>query len=82
MGVVLLALFVWWEHYLERLHERGEASLDKWWTPLPLMSVTVWTRAQGKLAVVLLITFFEWCGFNIWIFWAQVRASMHLPSSE
>ncbi|KAI0656359.1 efflux transporter [Cubamyces menziesii] len=81
VGVVLLALFVWWEHYLERLHERGEASLDKWWTPLPLMSVTVWTRAQGKLAVVLLITFFEWCGFNIWIFWAQLYYQDYLGLS-
>ncbi|KAH9895305.1 efflux transporter [Cubamyces lactineus] len=81
LGVVLLALFVWWEHYLEKLHERGEASLDKWWTPHPLMSVTVWTRAQGKLAVVLLITFLEWCGFNVWVFWAQLYYQEYLGLS-
>ena len=55
------------------MHERGEASLDNWWTPPPLMSVTVWTRAQGKLAVVLMIAFLEWCSFNSFTFWIQVR---------
>ncbi|KAI0327076.1 efflux transporter [Cubamyces sp. BRFM 1775] len=72
VGVVLLALFVWWEHRLEQMHERGEASLDNWWTPPPLMSVTVWTRAQGKLAVVLMIAFLEWCSFNSFTFWIQL----------
>ncbi|CDO78203.1 hypothetical protein BN946_scf184701.g1 [Trametes cinnabarina] len=71
-GVVLLALFVLWEHYLEQLHARKDAPLDKWWTPPPLMSVTVWTRAQGKLAVVLAIAFLEWCSFNSFTFWVQL----------
>ncbi|KAI9056753.1 MFS general substrate transporter [Trametes sanguinea] len=72
-GVLLLVLFVLWEHYLEQLHARKGAALDKWWTPPPLMSVTIWSRAQGKLAVVLGIAFLEWCSFNSWTFWVQVR---------
>ena len=71
---------VWWEHYLEQLHERENASREQWWTPPPLMSVTVWTRAQGKLAVRLIIAFLEWCSFMSFMFWMQVSASDLLPA--
>ncbi|KAJ2993952.1 hypothetical protein NUW54_g7635 [Trametes sanguinea] len=72
VGVVLVALFVWWEHYLEQLHGREGEMLDTWWAPPPLMSVTVWTRAKGKLAVVLMIAFLQWCGFQSFTFWIQL----------
>ncbi|KAI9056752.1 efflux transporter [Trametes sanguinea] len=72
VGVVLVALFVWWEHYLEQLHVRRGEMLDTWWAPPPLMSVTVWTRAKGKLAVVLMIAFLQWCGFQSFTFWIQL----------
>ncbi|KAI0364249.1 efflux transporter [Pilatotrama ljubarskyi] len=72
VGVILLVLFIFWEHYLEQIHARHDDSRERWWTPPPLMSVTVWTRAQGKLAVVLCITFLEWCSFNSFTFWIQL----------
>ncbi|KAI8995706.1 efflux transporter [Trametes punicea] len=72
VGFFLVVIFVFWEHHLEQLHNRHEASLEKWWTPSPLMSVTVWTRAQGKLAVVLAIAFLEWCSFQSFTFWIQL----------
>ncbi|KAI0350433.1 efflux transporter [Trametes cingulata] len=72
VGVILLALFILWEHYLEQIHARHDDARERWWTPPPLMSVTVWTRARGKLAVVLCITFLEWCSFNAFTFWIQL----------
>ncbi|KAI0327086.1 efflux transporter [Cubamyces sp. BRFM 1775] len=72
VGAVFLGLFVWWEHYLEQLHERGKASREQWWTPPPLMSVTIWTRARGKFAVMLAIAFLEWCSFMSFMFWMQL----------
>ncbi|KAI9069518.1 MFS general substrate transporter [Trametes sanguinea] len=37
-----------------------------------ILAVTIWSRAQGKLAVVLGIAFLEWCSFNSWTFWVQL----------
>ncbi|KAL7279527.1 hypothetical protein ACG7TL_007373 [Trametes sanguinea] len=72
VGFTLLALFVCWERCLERLHARDDAPPAKWWNPPPLMSVTIWTRADGKLAVVLGIGFLQWCSFNSFNFWFQL----------
>ncbi|KAI9056744.1 MFS general substrate transporter [Trametes sanguinea] len=71
-GVALLALFVCWEHHLEQLHGRENAPPIRWWNPPPLMSVTIWTRASGKLAAVLVIVFLQWCSFNAFNFWFQL----------
>ncbi|CDO78208.1 hypothetical protein BN946_scf184701.g6 [Trametes cinnabarina] len=72
LGVLFLVAFVAWEHYLEQLRDRETAPVAKWWNPPPIMSVTVWTRANGKLAVVLCIAFVEWCSFQAFTFWVQV----------
>ncbi|KAI0761550.1 efflux transporter [Trametes elegans] len=64
VGVVFLALFVWWEHFLEQLHAQHNSARERWWTPPPLMSVTIRGRARGQLAVVLAIAFLEWCSFQ------------------
>jgi MFS family permease len=72
LGVVLLAVFVLWQHYLERVHETPETA-QAWWTPPPLMKVSVWTRSNWRMAVILCIAFFEWSSFFAWTFWAQVR---------
>ncbi len=74
--MVLLVLFVFWEHFLEKLHTQHDVARERWWTPPPLMSVTIWTRAHGKLAVVLAIAFLEWCSFNSFAFWIQVRRGL------
>ncbi|KAI9056747.1 MFS general substrate transporter [Trametes sanguinea] len=72
VGVFLLVLFVLWQHYLEQQQNRPELAPKTWWNPPPLMSVTVWTRARGKLAVVLGIAFLQWCGFQAFAFWIQL----------
>ena len=65
-------LFVLWERHLERVHEQGGSLSQRWWTPPPLMPVSIWWRANGKLAAMLGITFLEWCSFNVFTFWVQV----------
>ncbi|KAI0668013.1 efflux transporter [Trametes maxima] len=72
VGVLFLALFVAWQHYLEQLHTQRDAQRERWWTPPPLMSVTIWSRARGRLAVVLVLAFLEWCAFNAFTFWVQL----------
>ena len=72
VGVFLVVLFVLWERYLERVHEDPQRARQSRWTPPPLMPVSIWTRARGKLAAVLVIAFDEWCAFNSWQFWVQL----------
>ena len=76
VGFVLLVAFIFWQRYLERVHEHSEDT-QNWWTPPPLMKVTVWTRSNWRMAVILWIAFFEWSSFQAWQFWAQVRVPLH-----
>ena len=73
VGVLLVGAFVLWERYLEQVHTDANATRDKWWTPPPLMPVSIWARGHGKFAAVLAIAFVEWCSFNVFTFWVQVR---------
>ena len=84
VGVVLLVIFVFWERFLERTHAAADAAVpgadalrQRWWTPPPLMPVSIWTRARGKLAVMLVVAFLEWCSFNAFNFWIMVRRRVH-----
>ncbi|KAG6885012.1 hypothetical protein C0993_006537 [Termitomyces sp. T159_Od127] len=43
-----------------------------WLSPPPLMKVSLWTRARGRFAAMMLIAFLEWCAFLSWGFWAQL----------
>ncbi|KAI0788394.1 efflux transporter [Fomes fomentarius] len=75
VGVVLVVLFILWERFLENIHsspDPDDASRQRWWTPPPLMPVSIWLRAKGKLAAMLIIVFFEWCSFNSFTFWIQL----------
>ena len=65
-------LFILWERHLEEVHEQGGPLSQRWWTPPPLMPVSIWLRANGKLVAMLGITFLEWCSFNVFTFWVQV----------
>ncbi|KAK7031956.1 MFS general substrate transporter [Favolaschia claudopus] len=62
VGVVLIALFLLWEHRLEH----GEQHRP------PLMKLSLWTRAKGKFAVIQIIAFLEWASFLSWFFWLVV----------
>ena len=72
VGVFFLVLFIFWERHLERVHVKGGEASQKWWTPPPLMPMSIWGRANGKVAAVLVIAFVEWCSFSGFTFWAQV----------
>lgn len=73
----MLVLFVLWERYLENTHASGDEALrQRWWTPPPLMPVSIWVRAKGKLAVLVMIAFLEWASFNSFTFWIQVRFAL------
>ncbi|KAM5544030.1 hypothetical protein V8D89_002216 [Ganoderma adspersum] len=81
VGVLLLVLFVLWERHLEQVHEQGGPLSQRWWTPPPLMPVSIWLRANGKLAAMLGITFLEWCSFNVFTFWVQLYYQDYLNLS-
>ncbi|EJF56000.1 efflux transporter [Dichomitus squalens LYAD-421 SS1] len=72
VGVFLIVLFVLWERLLERLHAQGGEVSQRWWTPPPLMPVSIWGRANGKLAAMLIVAFVSWCSFNSFTFWVQL----------
>lgn len=82
VGVICLVLFVLWQRYLERVQDNPELAYSQW-TPPPLMRLSVWGRANGRLAVMLVIAFFDWSGFLSWNFWVQVNLSSakinHVP---
>ncbi|KAG6901627.1 hypothetical protein C0995_009795 [Termitomyces sp. Mi166 len=43
-----------------------------WLSPPPLMKLSLWKRAKGRFAAIMLIAFLEWCSFLAWAFWAQL----------
>ena len=65
-------LFVFWEHFLEKLHAQHDAARERWWTPPPLMKPSIWTRMRGRMTVMLVIAFLEYGAFSSWILWAQL----------
>lgn len=71
VGVFLLAVYVLWEYYLERVLDDPAAPYSVW-TPPPLLRMTLLKRANGKLAVTLAIAFLEYCGFMSFPFWVQL----------
>ena len=73
VGVFLLVAFVWWQWYLERVHtSEDRTALTSRWTPPPLMKLSVWGLAKGRIAVMFWIGFLEWFSFNSFSFWQQV----------
>ncbi|CEL55415.1 putative MFS-type transporter C1683,03c OS=Schizosaccharomyces pombe (strain 972 / ATCC 24843) GN=SPBC1683.03c PE=3 SV=1 [Rhizoctonia solani AG-1 IB] len=61
VSVLLLGCFVGWEYYLETRTTRP-----------PLMRLGLWTRANGRFAVIQLIVFFDWACFTTWLFFVTV----------
>jgi hypothetical protein len=67
VGVILVAAFIAWQHHLGRAAASGRSKL-----PPPLMRLSLWTRANGKLAAMFVVAFLTWCCFVSWQFWAQL----------
>ncbi|KAL6303364.1 major facilitator superfamily domain-containing protein [Sparassis latifolia] len=71
VGVLLMVAYVGWQYYLERVQDDPEAPRS-WWTPPPLLRITLFGRGSGKLAAILAIAFLEYCGFMAFPFWLQL----------
>ncbi|KAI0767927.1 major facilitator superfamily domain-containing protein [Irpex lacteus] len=71
LGVVFVIVFLLWQGYLERVHSKP-ASAQAWWTPSPLMRLTVWPRSNWRMTAILWVAFFEWASFQAATFWAQL----------
>ncbi|KIM37309.1 hypothetical protein M413DRAFT_448602 [Hebeloma cylindrosporum] len=68
LGVMLIGLFLLWQHYLEKVHDDPFSSL----TPPPLLKLSIWTRANGRIAAIVMIAFTNWAAFVSWVFWVQL----------
>ena len=67
-----MGLFFYWQHYLEKIHDNPESPFSLF-TPPPLLKLSIWTRANGRIAAMMAIAFTNWCAFLSWTFWVQVR---------
>ncbi|KAK7040362.1 hypothetical protein VNI00_009832 [Paramarasmius palmivorus] len=75
IGVLFVILFLLWQHHLEMAQTdggiRSTFPLSRWLpTPPPLMPLSLWARAKGRVAVVMWIAFLLWASFIAWNFWA------------
>ncbi|KAF7978435.1 hypothetical protein HWV62_614 [Athelia sp. TMB] len=61
LGILFVVLFALFQHYLATKSTRP-----------PLMRLSVWTRANGKVAAMQLIAFFNWAAFMSWSIWCQL----------
>ncbi|KAG1736335.1 major facilitator superfamily domain-containing protein [Suillus lakei] len=77
VGIIMISLFLLWERYLEQLIDDPSRTPSAW-TPPPLMRLSLWTRAKGRMAVILVVAFLNWCCFLSWTFWAQLYYQNYL----
>ncbi|KAK0218562.1 putative efflux transporter [Armillaria nabsnona] len=69
VGMGFLVAFFFWQRYLEGRYDTKTSS--PWCSP-PLMRVSLWTRAGGRVAVTFIITLLTWCALYSWLYWAQL----------
>jgi len=77
VGVILVVVFLLWEHHLENF-STAPGKPQSFWTPPPLMKVSIWGRARGRMAAILVVAFLNWSGFMSWSFWAQLYYQNYL----
>ncbi|KAF8836185.1 efflux transporter, partial [Paxillus ammoniavirescens] len=80
IGVILVGMFLVWEHHLEKALDIPDKPKSIW-TPPPLMKLSLWARAKGRMAVILAIAFLNWSGFLCWTFWVQLYYQNYLGLS-
>lgn len=53
-------------------------------SPPPLMRLSLWSRAKGRVAVMYCIAMLNWCAFLGWMFWIQVGSFSfaHCPPDD
>lgn len=76
VGVIFLITFALWEHHLEVCmdmeSEKDSETTASFWTPPPLMRISIWSRSRGKLGVMLVVACVDWCSFMSFTFWQTV----------
>ena len=75
-GVIFVGLFLCWQYYLEKRFDDHNSTYSVF-TPPPLMRISIWTRAHGRLGAVMLVAFTTWCCFQSWLYWIQVYSTVH-----
>ena len=63
--------FLFWQHYLEKTQSNPN-SRHSIFTPPPLLKLSIWTRANGRLAAMMVVALTNWCAFIPWLFWIQL----------
>ena len=71
LGAILIGMFLCWQHYLEKIHDNPESPFLLL-TPPPLLKLSIWTRANGRIAAIVMIAFTNWSAYISWVFWVQV----------
>jgi hypothetical protein len=72
LGVAMIGLFLYWQYYPGEIHDNPDSPYSVL-TPPPLMKISIWTRANGRVAAIMMIVFMEWSAFSSWSFWVHVR---------
>lgn len=71
LGAMLIGLFLCWQRYLEKVHDNPESPFS-FLTPPPLLKLSIWTRANGRITAIVMIAFTNWSAYISWVFWVQV----------
>lgn len=71
LGLIQIILFVLCEQYLGKHCRFSRDNCP------PLMRLDLWTRANGKFAVMQAIAFYEWCAFMSWMIWVQLYYQLY-----
>ncbi|KAF9263696.1 putative efflux transporter [Marasmius fiardii PR-910] len=72
-GVIFLILFALWQRHLELVADQELSQNLRWLpTPPPLMRLSLWTRANGRVGVVMCVAFLNRCCFLAWVYWATI----------
>ncbi|KAJ8501416.1 hypothetical protein ONZ45_g12147 [Pleurotus djamor] len=70
-GVIFMVVFFFWQARLERIQD-DPTYPRSWLTPPPIMKVSLWTRAKGRIAAVMWIAALTFCVFRSWQYWVQL----------
>lgn len=70
LGLLSTISFLFWQHYLEKRIDNEHPASQR--LPPPIMRPSIWTRANGRFAVMQMIAFLNWASFMSYNFWIQL----------
>lgn len=71
LGLLTTVAFLFWQHYLEKRLDNEHLPASRRLPP-PIMRPSLWTRANGRFAVMQMIAFLNWASFMAYNFWVQL----------